>query len=88
MGGYRLSEHCVCMCDDDNDMEMAEACAHAYLPALSSSTMEERVLRDKEQHHGQSHYTCTANENTQGTAATEAALDCILQELGVTEPVD
>jgi hypothetical protein len=34
-----LSKHAICLCDDDNDLEMALACQHAYLPDISSQSM-------------------------------------------------
>ena len=34
-----LSKHSICLCDDDNDLEMALACQHAYLPDISSQSM-------------------------------------------------
>jgi hypothetical protein len=36
-----LSKHSICLCDDDNDLEMALACQHAYLPDISSQSMLE-----------------------------------------------
>ena len=38
-----LSNHAVCMCDDDNDLEMALACQHAYLPDVASESMRETI---------------------------------------------
>ncbi len=38
-----LSNHAVCMCDDDNDLEMALACQHAYLPDVSSESMRDTI---------------------------------------------
>ena len=38
-----LSNHAICLCDDDNDLEMALACGHAYLPSVSSESMQETV---------------------------------------------
>lgn len=38
-----LSNHCLCLCDDDNDIEMALACLHAYIPSISSSSMEQTM---------------------------------------------
>jgi hypothetical protein len=84
LGEYKLAENCVCLCDDDNDMEMADACEHAYLPTISSSTMLERVTKSA----NHEHYTCTETEVVRETAATEAALDIVLQRLGVTDAVE
>jgi len=38
-----LSKYAVCMCDDDNDLEMALACHHAYLPDVASQSMRDTV---------------------------------------------
>ena len=40
-----LSNHAVCMCDDDNDLEMALACQHAYLPDIASESMRETIAK-------------------------------------------
>jgi hypothetical protein len=79
-----LSSHSVCLCDDDNDIEMALACSHAYLPSISSIRMKDTV----EQH--PKHFTVTF-ENTQQhnhttdsidyTLATEKALLLILERI-------
>lgn len=66
-----LSRHCVCFCDDDNDLEMASACQHAYLPGISSESMA-RVVTSNPDHYSQtggSHH-----EGIEGTKATEKAL--------------
>ena len=34
-----LSKHAICFCDDDNDLEMALACHHAFVPGVSSDSM-------------------------------------------------
>ena len=38
-----LSHHALCLCDDDNDVEMALACHHAYLPDIASHSMRETI---------------------------------------------
>jgi len=69
-----LSEHCVCMCDDDNDLEMAMACGHAYIPGISSESMEKTIEANRD------HFTVTydSEEKREGVFATEYALDLIL----------
>jgi hypothetical protein len=62
------------LCDDDNDIEMALACLHAYIPATSSESMVE-VIRDNK-----SKFTVTASEDD-STKATEKALYLILERI-------
>ena len=38
-----VSHHALCLCDDDNDVEMALACHHAYLPDIASQSMRETI---------------------------------------------
>jgi len=45
LGEDFLSKHAVCMCDDDNDLEMAMACNHAYLPDIASQSMVDTIDR-------------------------------------------
>ncbi len=40
-----VAKHAVCMCDDDNDLEMALACQHAYLPDIASDSMRETIAK-------------------------------------------
>lgn len=40
-----VAKHAVCMCDDDNDLEMALACQHAYLPDIASDSMSETIAK-------------------------------------------
>jgi hypothetical protein len=75
-----LSNHCVCVCDDDNDLEMALACHHAYIPAISSTSMEEVIASNP------MHFTQTGGKDHGGleaTVATEKALDLVLQRLEI-----
>ena len=32
---------CVAMCDDDNDIDMAQSVGHAYVPGITSESMDE-----------------------------------------------
>eukprot|EP00550_Attheya_septentrionalis_P002661 CAMPEP_0198290122 /NCGR_PEP_ID=MMETSP1449-20131203/8086_1 /TAXON_ID=420275 /ORGANISM="Attheya septentrionalis, Strain CCMP2084" /LENGTH=342 /DNA_ID=CAMNT_0043988567 /DNA_START=609 /DNA_END=1634 /DNA_ORIENTATION=- len=63
----KLSEFAVCLCDDDNDLEMAMACQHAFVPSISSSSMTETIRANPHQ------FTLTENTETMTvmTAATE-----------------
>jgi hypothetical protein len=73
-----LSNHCVCVCDDDNDLEMALACNHAYIPAISSTSMEEVIANNP------THFSQTGDKDHGGleaTVATEKALALVLQRL-------
>jgi hypothetical protein len=76
-----LSTHAVCLCDDDNDLEMAMACEHAYVPEVSSSSMVE-VIRSHPDHFTQ---TCGDGEGQQGTVASETALSLVLGRLSGEE---
>jgi hypothetical protein len=72
-----VSSHAVCLCDDDNDVEMAMACRHAYVPEVSSSSMRETI--DKYP----MHFTQTGGEGFDlvGCDSSEAALTIILERL-------
>jgi hypothetical protein len=72
-----LKDHAVCLCDDDNDLEMALACGHAYIPEISSSSMKNVMNRYPE------HFTQTGGEGVDlsGTDASEAALLLVLKKL-------
>lgn len=76
--GSKLSEHAVCMGDDDNDIEMALACRHAFIPTVTSATMAETIA----QHRGQ--FT-TVRNGVEGTEATEMALLEVLNMLQTEE---
>ena len=41
--GIDLSLDSACICDDDNDIEMALACTKAYIPALTSGSMQQAI---------------------------------------------
>ena len=38
-----LSKRAVCICDDDNDLEMALACRHAFIPGITSESMRQAI---------------------------------------------
>lgn len=75
-----LLERCLCLCDDDNDLEMAYACGKVYLPALTSQSMRDAVK------HNRHRFVVTEIivENVTGTKATEVALAQVLQEISNT----
>lgn len=70
-----LHQHAVCLCDDDNDVEMASACGHAYIPDISSENMAALIEKYPD------HFTLTWGHATahSGPAASEAALSLILE---------
>lgn len=72
-----LRDHTVCLCDDDNDIEMASACRHAYIPDVTSQNMAATIEKFPE------HFTITGGEGLgkEGPAASEAALMKILDSL-------
>jgi hypothetical protein len=72
-----LAKYTVCICDDDNDLEMALACGHAYIPEVSSVSMANVMAAHPD------HFTQTggAGQKHMLTAASEAALSMILAQL-------
>jgi len=36
-----LADNCIFLCDDDNDIELASSCRFAFLPSISSNSMEQ-----------------------------------------------
>jgi hydroxymethylpyrimidine pyrophosphatase-like HAD family hydrolase len=70
-----VANHAVCICDDDNDLEMAMACKHAYIPEVSSLSMKEIIEKYPD------HFTQTGGEGKElsGTDSTESALQLILE---------
>lgn len=79
-----LREHTVCLCDDDNDVEMASACGHAYIPEVSAEKMKALIEKDPE------HFTLTGGEKKgkKGPVASEAALSLILGRFPADSPAD
>jgi len=83
-----VSKHAVCLCDDDNDLEMAMACRRAFIPEITSATMKAAIETYPEQ------FTVTASvgegdvgnkQQRSGPEATEAALSLILDSLAAKE---
>ena len=67
-----MSTESVCICDDDNDIEMALACSHAYIPALTSDTIEDTIRKNPTK------FTQTFQQDVvTSTLATDAALQLI-----------
>lgn len=62
------------ICDDDNDIEMALACGHAYLPSMTSDSMMLTVQTNSD------HFTVACSDGVSGTDATDAALRAILEQ--------
>lgn len=76
-----LKNHAVCLCDDDNDLEMALACSHAYIPDVSSASMAQVIERNPVK------FTVTGGltGDFTGTAATDKALDILLERLHIAD---
>ena len=71
-----MGKDAVCICDDDNDMEMAVACSHAFIPALTSTSVEEFVEDNP------SKFTKTFEKGrVASTMATDAALHLISKDV-------
>lgn len=69
-----LRENAVCLCDDDNDLEMALACKRAFVPGISSTSMAQII----EQNAVKISVTGGIGDLDEGTSATERALDGVL----------
>lgn len=61
------------MGDDDNDIEMALACRHAFVPTVTSETMAATIRDFPDQ--------ITAIGNAEDTRSTEMALDELIKML-------
>jgi hypothetical protein len=68
-----LGTSCVCLCDDDNDLEMALATKHAFIPSVSSESMTDAIQQHRD------HFTVTSEDGVDGTAATDLALERVLK---------
>jgi len=75
--GIDMTTESVCICDDDNDIEMALACAQAYIPRLGSASMGDVVQRNPTK------FIATFQEGVEATAATEEALRLIYDSVVV-----
>jgi len=67
----------VCLCDDDNDLEMALACEHAYIPSITSTSMKKVI----DENPGQFSVTCGDGDVESMVKATEDALLLILDRV-------
>mmetsp|Transcript_7856 Transcript_7856/g.11322 ORF Transcript_7856/g.11322 Transcript_7856/m.11322 type:complete len:389 (-) Transcript_7856:103-1269(-) len=76
-GNPDLSSHAICLCDDDNDLEMALACKHAYIPGVTSQSMAKVVEKNPDR----MTVTGEAGTRVEGTFATEAALELVLRNI-------
>ncbi len=65
-----LLQQAICLCDDDNDLEMAFACGSVFLPSVTSQSMAEAAEQNPDK------IFITENEegNIIGTSSTEEAL--------------
>jgi hypothetical protein len=77
--GTDMSLSAICLCDDDNDIAMALACSHAYIPALSSKSMEETIQQYPNK------FTKTFEPGLEPTSATESALQLIYERVTKTQ---
>jgi hydroxymethylpyrimidine pyrophosphatase-like HAD family hydrolase len=73
-----LKKHACCLCDDDNDIEMALACHKAYLPSVTSES-----IRKLAGENGHMIITESADEGIVESFATEAALEMILRDIQI-----
>ena len=78
-----LKSHAYCMCDDDNDIEMAVACRAAYLPSVTSESMRALATNDDDDDNGD--YSLVVVEDAPRgiieSLATEAALEAIIERV-------
>jgi len=72
-----MASSALCLCDDDNDLEMALACKHAFVPSVSSESMALATESNPDK------ITITGGINgaNEGTSATERALEFVLERL-------
>jgi len=74
-GDNSLLERCLCLCDDDNDLEMALGCLHAYIPQITSPSIEDAVRLYP------SKFTVTSKQGCSSVEATERALHMVLKKV-------
>jgi len=70
-----LKSHALCLCDDDNDVEMALACRKAYIPSITSESMQKLASENRDMI-----VTENVEEGKVESLATEAALEMILYD--------
>ena len=71
------NEGWVCLCDDDNDLEMALFCHHAYIPSVTSESMQHMISK----HPDHFSVSCNSDLGREGVFATEYALQLILEQI-------
>lgn len=80
-----LSTNAYCMCDDDNDIEMALACKAAFLPSVTSESIRRMLDLQEEvnesRHYGKLVVTEDVSKSIVKTKATERALEMISKEV-------
>eukprot|EP00956_Cyclotella_meneghiniana_P003495 scaffold4255_cov69-Cyclotella_meneghiniana.AAC.2 len=86
-----LSTNAYCMCDDDNDIEMALSCKSAFLPSVTSESIR-RILKlqgeeSETRHYGKLVVTEDVGKSIVKTKATERALEMILEEIQLAHKV-
>ena len=81
-----LKTNAYCLCDDDNDIEMALACKTAYLPSVTSESIR-KLVHQLQQDSGNNKVdgklvvTEDVSNGIVETLATEAALEAIIKKL-------
>lgn len=73
-------QRAICLCDDDNDIEMAMACRVSYLPSVSSSSIASIAAKYPAK------FIITEEDLIVSTAATEAALHQVIGDINVRIP--
>lgn len=90
-----LSQRSICLCDDDNDLEMALACWKAYLPSVTSVSMAQaardfpdRIIVVETRRRKRRRWAGDEGNGSvtllSPTAATELALEWVLEQIGKT----
>ncbi|KAL3765506.1 hypothetical protein ACHAWO_011104 [Cyclotella atomus] len=90
----QLKKNAYCMCDDDNDVEMATACKMAFLPSVTSESIRSLIERQRQAWNdggdddntavprfGRLFVTEDIERGIVETGATERALELIMTEL-------
>ena len=76
--GANMRTESVCLVDDDNDMELAVACLHAFIPGMASISVAENMMKYPKQ------FTQTfVPGRIEMTKATDAALENILRNVRI-----
>jgi hypothetical protein len=78
-----VSKHAVCLCDDDNDLEMAMACRRAFIPEITSLTLQAAIDAYPTQFTVTARREGNGDDHRSGIDAVEAALSLIWDNLAV-----